>query len=111
MQAWKAIKDMFSSQTCVRSINIRIALASIRKGNMFVAEYVGKMRSLCDEMASTSKPLDDEEILSYNLTGLDIKFNPIVSAIVARVEPITLTELYAQLLSFETRMNLLQGSS
>jgi hypothetical protein len=48
------------------------------------------MKSLADEMASAGRKLEDKEIISYILTGLELEFNPIVSAITTRVEPITL---------------------
>lgn len=64
------------------------------------------MKGLSDDMAAAGRPLDDEEIVEYILTGLDHELDPLVSALVAKVEPISLGELYAQLLSFETRMSL-----
>jgi hypothetical protein len=44
----------------------------------------------------------------YIITGLDEEFMPLVSAICARVEPISVSELYTQLLNFETHLGLLQ---
>jgi hypothetical protein len=73
---------------------------------MTTAEYVSKMKSLADDMASTRKKLDDEELSSYILAGLDSEYNSLVSSIAARVEPISLGELCSQLLSFETRLEL-----
>lgn len=98
---------MFASQYRARVINIRMALATTQKGNSSVADYFGKMKLLADEMASAGKKLDDEEAASYILAGLDVDFNPVVSAIAARVEPITLGELYTQLVTFEGRQDLL----
>lgn len=87
-QAWRAIEDMFASQISARVVNTRLTLATAQKGNTDVAEYIEKMKVLGDEMASTGKPLDDEEMVSYILAGLDIDFNPLVAALVSRVEPI-----------------------
>ena len=108
---WKPLEELFASQTQARAVNTRIALANTKKGATSVDEYVGKMRALGDEMAAAGKPIDDEELVSYICTGLDIEFNPVVSAILARVEPISVTELYSQLLAFEQRMELLHGST
>lgn len=38
------------------------------------------MKTLADDMASAGKRLDDEETASYILSGLDIEYNPMVSA-------------------------------
>jgi hypothetical protein len=42
---------------------------------------------------------------SYILAGLNEDFDPMVSAIVARVEPITPAELYSHMLSHELRQD------
>lgn len=76
-----------------------------------MAEYVAKMRSLADEIASAGKIIDDEELVSYILAGLDYDYNSIISALVARTEPISVGEMFSQLLSFEQRMDLLQPDS
>ena len=67
------------------------------------------MKSLADEMASACSKLEDEELVSYILTGLDLELDSVVSAVAARVEPITVNELYAQLVSFEQRMEARGG--
>ena len=67
------------------------------------------MKSLADDMASAGHKLEDEEIVSYILTGLDVDFDPVVSAVASRVEPISVGELYTQLVSFEQRMEMRGG--
>jgi histone deacetylase 1/2 len=84
---------MHASQTRVRKVNTRITLTTTKKGSMTVDEYIGKMHCLADEMASAGKPIDDEELVSYICIGLDIEFNPVVSAVLMRVELISVTEL------------------
>ena len=76
---------------------------------MIVSEYITKMKSLADDMGSAKQAIDDEELVSYILAGLDSEFNPVVSAIVARVEPVSVRDVRSQLLSFENRMELLHG--
>lgn len=60
-------------------------------------------------MASAGKQLEDEEVASYILSGLDIEYNPVVSAIAARTKPISLGELFNQFSSFEQWCALLSG--
>jgi hypothetical protein len=83
-----------------------MALATTQKGSSSADEYVAKMKTLADEMASAGKKLDDEELISYILAGLDYEYNSLVSSIAARVEPVTLGDMYSQLLAFETRLEL-----
>ncbi|XP_073362184.1 uncharacterized protein [Aegilops tauschii subsp. strangulata] len=76
---------------------------------MAMAEYLGKIKSLTDEVACTAAALSDPEIVSKILAGLDMDYNPAVSALAARVETIRVPELHSQLLSFDARLTLLHG--
>jgi hypothetical protein len=90
-EVWTLLEQTYASRLKARVVN------------------TAKMKSLADEMASADKALEDEELVSYIMAGLDFDYNPIVSAMVARVEPISVGELYTQLLSFEARWELTQG--
>jgi hypothetical protein len=48
---------------------------------------------LADEMVVAGKPLDDEEMVSYILAGLDLEYNYVVSVVVTCIKPISVTEL------------------
>jgi hypothetical protein len=103
---WKYIEMSYASHSHARVINTLMALATTHKGSMTTVEYVSKMKSLADDMASAGKKLDVEELSSYILASLDSEYNSLVSSIVVRVVPISFGELYSQLLSFETRLEL-----
>jgi hypothetical protein len=53
------------------------------------------MRALGDEVKAMGKPLKGDEMVAYILNSLDRDFDPIVSAILARVELITVSKLYS----------------
>jgi hypothetical protein len=59
-------------------------------------------------MAATGRTLEDKELIKYIINGLDEEYTPPVSTICARAEPISLSEFYSQLLTFETHASLLQ---
>lgn len=70
------------------------------------------MRSLDDKMTIVERPLDDDELVKYIITGLDHGLNTIVSSVLIRTNSMLVSELYSQMLAFETRMDLLdQGKS
>jgi hypothetical protein len=81
-------------QIRARDVNVCLVLTTIQMGAMGITEFITKMRSLGYEMAAAGKPLDDEEMISYILAGLDIEYNFVVSAVLARVEPNSINELY-----------------
>jgi hypothetical protein len=73
----------------------------MKKGNNSIAEYVGKARTLDDKMTLADKKIDDEELISYILAGLDYEYNPFVPSLVTRPDVITIGEVYSQLLAYE----------
>lgn len=110
-EAWAAIEGMFASQSRARIISTRMTLAMASKGASTITEYFAKMKSLADDMASAERKLEDVELVSYILTRLDMDFNLVVSVVAARVEPISVQDLYTQLVSFESRMEIHGGGS
>jgi hypothetical protein len=108
--AWSTLQEMYGSHTRARSINTCITLATTRKGTSTMANYFSKMKNYADEMAASGQLLSDEDFTIYVLTGLDEEFyNPLVSSIVTRVEPISLSELYSQMLSYELHVDKQSG--
>nr|CAE04324.1 OSJNBb0016D16.15 [Oryza sativa Japonica Group] len=93
-----------------RKLALQLALTNTKKGTMKVAEYVAKMRALGDEMAAAGRPLDEEDMVQYIISGLDEDFSPIVSALCTKSDPITVGELYSQLLNFETLLDLYRNT-
>jgi hypothetical protein len=98
---WGYIMSRFECQSQACVINVRMALSTSKKGDMTTSRYVAKMKALTDEMTSVGKRLDDEDLISYILAGLDLDFDSVISAISTRVEPVSVVELYGQLLSHE----------
>jgi hypothetical protein len=85
---------------------MRIALTTTKKTQLTVSDYYTKMCYFIDELTASGAPLCDDELIAYLLADLDEDFNPVFTAMVARVDPMTSSELYTQLLSFEHHANL-----
>jgi hypothetical protein len=73
---------------------------------MTVTGYIGRMKALSDEMAAAGRKLEDDELVEYILIGLDEEYNSLVSTVLARTDPISVSELYSLMLAFETRVDL-----
>jgi hypothetical protein len=59
------------------------------------------MSNFTDDLAASGAPLRDDEFVAYLLAGFDEEYNPVFTTLVARTDPISPGELYAQLISFE----------
>jgi hypothetical protein len=88
-----------------------MALSTTQKGNLSVAEYLAKVQGLGNNMAAARKPLDDEDLIQYILVGLDEDYDSIVNSVLARPQAITVSELAAQMLSFEARVDMCSAGS
>lgn len=71
---------------------------------MTASAYYSKMRGNAVEMAAAGKKLDDDDVISYILAGLDSDYNSLVENISSRTDAVTLSDLYAQFLSTESRL-------
>jgi histone deacetylase 1/2 len=109
--AWMAIEVMFASQSRAKVISTRMALANATKGASTIGEYFAKIKSLADEMAAAGRRLEDEEIISYLLNGLDADYDSVATPVANRVEPISVSELFTQLVAHEQRLDLRNGGS
>ncbi|KAK1644820.1 hypothetical protein QYE76_062625 [Lolium multiflorum] len=110
-KVWMAIKTMFATQSKTRVSNLRVALAKMKKENMTSAQFFTKMKGLTDELAAAGRPIDEEELMEYLLAGLDDTYNPLFAAIgVNGAEDLTVSDLYAQVVTYENRIELLSDT-
>jgi hypothetical protein len=62
--AWNILEEQLASQTRACVINVRMALSPPpAKGTSSVAEYLTKMQSLGNDMATAGHPLDNEDLV------------------------------------------------
>ncbi|XBH98816.1 hypothetical protein VPH35_128271 [Triticum aestivum] len=111
---WTAILQMFASQSRARHIQLRGQLNNTKKGGSSAAIYFSKMKGFSDELAAAGKPVDDDDLVSYILQGLDSDYNPYVAALSTRTgtdQQIGLTELYSLLITAEARLDAQNGGN
>jgi hypothetical protein len=101
---WVAITKTFASQSQLHILHLCNQLVATRKGNMLVLVYFSTMRGYVDEMAATGKALDDDNIVSYILNGLDADYNSLIEHANGMTDPISPETLYACLLDTEARL-------
>ena len=104
---WAALQDMFAVQSQDRVTNLCMQLTNCKKGSMTAAAYYAKVKALGDELAAAGRPMQDDELVTFILAGLDFDYNPLMSTVLGRTTPISLSDLYSQLLAYDARLQLL----
>lgn len=85
-------------------MQVHYQLATLKKGGSAVSDYFQKFKALADTLAAAGQPLNDFELISFLLAGLGSEFDPFVTSVTTRVEPLSLEELYGHLLTHEMRL-------
>jgi hypothetical protein len=76
----------------------------MRKGDISIVSYFSTMRGYTDEMAAVGKPLDDDDVVSYILNGLDADYNSLIEQVNGLTKTISPETLYSRLLDTEARV-------
>jgi uncharacterized membrane protein YgcG len=87
-------------------MQLRTRLSTMHKGDMTAAAYFSKMKGYADEMVAAGKPLEDEDFIAYIFAGLDYEYNSFVENVSARSDAITVSDVDAQFLAAESRLDL-----
>jgi hypothetical protein len=92
---------MYASQSRECVMHLHTKLESTRKGDMSMTIYSAKMKEYVDGMATSGKKLDDDDVVSYILTRLDAEYNGFVENVSSRIDSISMSDPFTQLLSTE----------
>jgi hypothetical protein len=102
---WNTFLTMFASQARARVMQVYFQLATVKKGSNSITEYFQTMKTLSDTLAAAGQPLNDFESVSFLLKGLGSEYDPFVTSVTTRVDPLSIDELYGHLLAHEMRLD------
>jgi hypothetical protein len=104
------LETLFTSHTKARTMQVHFQLASLKKGNSTIVYYFQKFQALVDALAIVGKPIDDFEQQAFLLAGLGLDYDPFVTSITTRADPLSIEALYGHLLTHEMRLDQNQTS-
>jgi hypothetical protein len=102
--AWTTLQTLFTSQTKALTMQVHYQLVTLKKGSSSIADYYHTFKTLCDALAVVGQPLNGFEKVSFLLAGLGIDFDPFVTSVTTRAEPLSVDEIYGHLLSYEMHL-------
>ncbi|KAK6139741.1 hypothetical protein DH2020_026501 [Rehmannia glutinosa] len=103
-EIWECLEVGFASQSRAKIMQFKLQLQTLKKGNLPMREYLNKVKICCDTLAAAGQKVSDEDQILHILSGLGNDYDSVMVSITSRVEPCSLREVYALLLSFEGRL-------
>ncbi|KAK6146863.1 hypothetical protein DH2020_020732 [Rehmannia glutinosa] len=110
-EIWDCLKTTFANQNQAKVMQYRLHLQTLKKGNLQMKDYLNKIKSCCDLLGSAGEPVSQKDQVMYVLSGLGPEYNSVMVSATSRLEPWSLSELHALLLSFENRLETFENRS
>lgn len=90
-QVWSALANRFASQLKSRISHLKRQLQILNQGSQTCVEYLQTAKSWADQLAAVGKAIDDDDLISYVIGGLNPSFNSVVTIVsfTTRDEPLT----------------------
>ena len=101
---WSTLMDLFVSQTRARVSQYKQDIERLKKNNLTMREYLSKMKSLSDALASVGHSLSQKDQVSNITNGLGAEYESVIVSVTSRVEPFTVSEVTTLLLAHEKRI-------
>jgi hypothetical protein len=112
-QVWNFLATRFALQSRTRVTHLRRELQSIRQGSKTCSAYLQEAKNLANQLAAIGKPTDDEDLISFIISGLNPTFNTFVTTFIITTKDKlpTFTEFQDELLNHEALINQQQAAT
>lgn len=91
---WITLERLFFSQSKARTMQLQMALQTMRKGSLTMEEYFLKMHSLADQLSAIGQVVTDDDLQMYILAGLGMEYEALVVNFMERSESPSLQEMH-----------------
>ncbi|KAJ0092460.1 hypothetical protein Patl1_27129 [Pistacia atlantica] len=106
-QVWSVLQAHFSSQSRSRISHLKRQLQTLTQGTNSCSEYLENAKSLADQLVATSKLVDDQDLISFLLGGLQSSYTPFITSFTfaSRETDFTFEDFQAELLGYENLLD------
>jgi hypothetical protein len=103
-QVWNALKIKFFNQSRSHITHMRRQLQTIIQGSKNCSTYLEDAKSITDQLAATGKIIDDQDLISFILRGLNQEYNSFITSFnfVSKDNEFTFEDFSVELLSHES---------
>jgi hypothetical protein len=78
-QVWTSLATKFASSTRSHVSHLKRQLQTLKQGSKTYSEYLKNAKSWFNQLAAIGNPIDDEDLISYIISGLNPSFNAFVT--------------------------------
>lgn len=103
-EVWDAFAKLFQQQSIVRKTYLYSELQTIQKGSSSITDYVHRIKTLADSLATIDERVKDFDLVGHTLNGLGSEYGAFIITIENNTPPVSFTELRAKLLTHEQRL-------
>ncbi|MBA0844777.1 hypothetical protein Goarm_022784, partial [Gossypium armourianum] len=103
---WDAVVALYGTQTTSKLMFYRRSLHSQWKGDLSMKEFLMKVKSCCDALASYGEVISEREHVTAILNGLFAEYESVISIVTASQVPYTVQGVTSMLLDTETRQQV-----
>ena len=98
------LEQYFASQTRAKIGQFKDQLKTTKKGSLNVVEYLSKIKSCVDSLASVGHILIDKDHIDAILDGLIDEYDAFITSILIRSESYTIEEVESLIMAQEARI-------
>ena len=102
-QAWTSLAARYAYESKSRVSHLKQQLQSLQQGSKTCTKYMKLAKELVDELATMKKPVEDDDLISFVVSGLNPLFNTFVTVhfFTARTTEMTFADFQFELHNHE----------
>jgi hypothetical protein len=103
-ELWTTLDQIFTFESQARTLNLRLQLTTAKKGNLSISDYFCKIKQIIANLAAAGHSVSDSEFTASLFGGLGPEYDPFVTSVTTRVEPLSMNNFFGHLLAHEARI-------
>jgi hypothetical protein len=103
-QVWISLAARYASQSKSRITHLKRQLQTMRQDSRSCTDYLQLAKSWADQLAVVGKPVDEEDLISFIISGLNPSFNVFITTfnLTTRESPLPYADFESALLNHES---------
>jgi transposase InsO family protein len=102
-QVWAYLATKFALQSRSRIAHLKRQLQHLHQGSQSCSDFLQSAKLLADQLAIVGKPVDEDDLISYVISGLNASYGPFITSISVATRNLSMSfeDFQAELLSHE----------